>query len=127
MNDGDRMQVDDDAFITEESVKQCVAQVEGKNNQQGISGEVLTDVEIDQIQTELRSIKRPSWHCGPPKNLGEAEHGKLKAEQWQSAIEFDLPVTLTKLWGTDHTKPGDENGKQRQKLAHSTMLLAMAI
>jgi hypothetical protein len=127
MNDGDRMQVDDDAFITEELVKQCAAQVEGKNDQQGISGEVLTDVEIDQIQTELRSIERPSWHRGPPKNLGEAEHGKLKAEQWRSAIEFDLPVTLAKLWGTDHTKPGDENGKRRQKLAHSTMLLAMAI
>jgi len=121
------MQVDDDAFITEELVKQCAAQVEGKNDQQGISGEVLTDVEIDQIQTELRSIERPSWHRGPPKNLGEAEHGKLKAEQWRSAIEFDLPVTLAKLWGTDHTKPGDENGKRRQKLAHSTMLLAMAI
>jgi hypothetical protein len=57
MNDRDRMQVDDDAFITEELVKQCAAQVEGKNDQKGISGEVLTDVEIDQIQTELCSIE----------------------------------------------------------------------
>lgn len=81
MNDGDWMQVDDDAFIMEELVKQCAAQVEGENNQKGISGEVLTDVEIDQIQTELCSIEQPSWHRGPPKNLGEAEHGKLKAEQ----------------------------------------------
>lgn len=122
------MQVDDDAFIMEELVKQCAAaQVEGKNNQKGISGEVLTDVEINQIQTELCSIERPSWHRRLPKNLGEAEHSKLKAEQWRSAIEFDLPVTLAKLWGTDHMKPGDENGKWRQKLAHSTMLLAMAI
>lgn len=23
----------------------------------------------------------------------------------------EKPVTLAKLWGTDHTKPGDENGK----------------
>ncbi|KAG1810689.1 uncharacterized protein BJ212DRAFT_1302401 [Suillus subaureus] len=65
----------------------------------------------------LRTTKKP----------GEAEHSKLKAEQWRSAIEFNLPVTLTKLWGTNCMKPGDENGKQRQKLAHSTMLLVMAI
>ncbi|KAG1780880.1 hypothetical protein EV702DRAFT_1042593 [Suillus placidus] len=127
LNDDDWMPVDDDTFITEELVKQCVAEVEGKNNQKSISGEVLTDVEINQIQAELRNIKRPSWHCGPLKNLGEPEHGKLKAEQWWSAIEFDLPVTLAKLWGMDHMKPCNENGKWRQKLAHNTMLLAMAI
>ncbi|KAG1863245.1 hypothetical protein DFJ58DRAFT_715176 [Suillus subalutaceus] len=127
LNDKDRMQVDDKTFIMEELVKQCAAEVEGKNNQKGISGEVLTDVEIDQIQAELHSIKRPSWHREPLKNLGEAEHGKIKAEQWRSAIEFDLPVILAKLWGMDHMKPGDENRKRRQKLAHSTMLLAMAI
>ncbi|KAG1763985.1 hypothetical protein EV702DRAFT_1051525 [Suillus placidus] len=46
----------------------------------------------------------------------------LKAEQWRTAIEFDLPVTLVKLWGMKYD--GDE---RRPKLAHSTMLLAMAI
>lgn len=64
-------------------------------------------------------------YSGPPKNLGDAEHGKLKAEQWRSAIEFDLPVTLVKLWGTKYTKAG--HGDWKQKLAHSTMLLSMAI
>jgi hypothetical protein len=49
-------------------------------------------------------------------------NGKLKAEQWRSAIKFDLPVTLIKLWGA-----GYAGKERRQKLAHSTMLLAMAI
>ncbi|KAG2338182.1 hypothetical protein BDR05DRAFT_851125, partial [Suillus weaverae] len=55
--------------------------------------------EINTIQAELGSIKRPSWHRRPPKNPGDAEHGKLKAEQWRMAIEFNLPVIPVKLWG----------------------------
>ncbi|KAG2740871.1 hypothetical protein P692DRAFT_201686852, partial [Suillus brevipes Sb2] len=121
INDEDRMEVDDEAFVTEELVKEYAAEVEDKNDQKGLSAEALTDEEINAIQAELSGIKRPSWHRGPPKNLGDAEHGKLKAEQWRTAIEFDLPVILVKLWGAQHG--GEE---RRQKLAHSTMLLAMA-
>lgn len=122
MNNEDRMEVDDEAFVTEELVQEYAAKVDEQNDQKGVSGEALTDEEIDAIQAELNGIKRPSWHRGPPKNLGDAEHGKLKAEQWRSAIEFDLPVTLMKLWGA-----GYAGKERRQKLAHSTMLLAMAI
>lgn len=122
MNNEDRMEVDDEAFVTEELVQEYAAKVDEQNDQKGVSGEALTDEEIDAIQAELNGIKQPSWHRGPPKNLGDAEHGKLKAEQWQSAIEFDLPVTLMKLWGA-----GYAGKERRQKLAHSTMLLAMAI
>ena len=116
------MEVDDEAFVTEELVKEYAAEVEDKNNQKGLSAEALTDEEINAIQAELSGIKRPSWHRGPPKNLGDAEHGKLKAEQWRTAIEFDLPVILVKIWGAQHG--GEE---RRQKLAHSTMLLVMAV
>ena len=115
------MEVDDEAFIAEELVEELAAEVGEANNQQGVPAEVLTNKEINKIQVELCSIEQPSWHRGPPKNLGDAEHGKLKAEQWRSAIEFDLPVTLLKLWKTEG---GDD---RRQKLAHSTMCLAMAI
>jgi hypothetical protein len=116
------MEVDDEAFVTEELMKEYATKVEEENDLKGVSGEALTDEEINTIQAEINSIKRPSWHRGPPKNLGDAEHGKLKAEQWRSAIEFDLPVTLIKLWGA-----GYAGKERRQKLAHSTMLLAMAI
>jgi hypothetical protein len=113
------MDVDDEAFVAEELVEEFAAEVEEAK----IYAEVLADMEINEIQAELSSIERPSWHRGPPKNLGDAEHGKLKAEQWRSAIEFDLPVTLMKLWG----KENGIGGERRKKLAHSTMLLSIAI
>jgi hypothetical protein len=116
------MEVDNEAFVTEELVTEYAVEAKGQTDQKCLSAEALTDREINAIQAELSGIIRPSWHHGPPKNLGDAEHGKLKAEQWRTAIEFDLPVTLVKLWGTKYD--GDE---RRPKLAHSTMLLAMAI
>jgi hypothetical protein len=98
MNNEDQMQVDTKASVVEELVKDYAADIEEKNDQKGVFAEALTDEEINRIQAELKGIKQPSWHWGPPENLGDAEHGKLKAEQWQSAIEFDLLVTLVKLW-----------------------------
>ena len=65
------------------------------------SQEPLTENEINDIQKCLGAITRPTWHRGPPINLSDAAHGKLKAEQWRSSIEFDLPVTLFKKWGLD--------------------------
>ena len=63
--------------------------------------EPLTENEINNIQKCLGAITRLTWHWGPPINLSEAIHGKLKAEQWRSSIEFDLPVTLFKKWGLE--------------------------
>ncbi|KAG2033320.1 hypothetical protein BDR03DRAFT_1014391 [Suillus americanus] len=95
----DRTETHDNTFITEELVEECVTEAEAKNNQNSASAEVLTDKEINSIQAELRGIQPPSWYHGPPKNLSDAEHGKLKAEQWWSAIEFDLPVMLVNSGG----------------------------
>jgi len=71
--------------------------------------QLLTNEEINQIQECLMKIVRPSWHRGVPANLSNAKHSKLKAEQWRSGIEFDLPVILYKLWATDSI--GDETSK----------------
>ena len=90
--------------------------------------EPLTDAEINEIQAHLRAIKRLTWNRGPPTNLGEAEHGKLKAEQWRSAIKFDLPMILHKMWGPRNSPAkASETSLCREKLTHSTMLLAIAI
>jgi hypothetical protein len=70
------MEVDDEAFVTEELVKEYATKVEEENDLKGVSGEALTDEEINTIQAEINGIKRPSWHRGPPKNLGDAEHGE---------------------------------------------------
>ena len=33
---------------------------------------------------------RPNWQAHLPTNFGSPEHGKLKADQWRTAIEFDI-------------------------------------
>lgn len=104
-------------------VEECSEQQSQK--EKGRSREPLTENEINDIQKCLGAITRPTWHRGPPINLGEAIHGKLKAEQWRSSIEFDLPVTLFKKWGLECDE--DIQNARRKKLAHSTMLLAMAV
>ncbi len=35
----------------------------------------------------------------PPRNLGSASHGKLKADQWRTACTVSLVITLVRLWG----------------------------
>ncbi|KAG0707171.1 hypothetical protein DFH29DRAFT_797095 [Suillus ampliporus] len=86
---------------------------------------VLGDREINNIQERLGRVRRPSWDCGPPKNLGDAEHGKLKAEQWKSSIEFDLPVALMHLWGPRSAADGaNKHRSQRQKLQYTTYMKA---
>ena len=109
-------------LVGEDLIEECIGE---HQKTQAKSWEPLSDDEINQIQKCLGTITRLTWHRGPPINLGDAAHGKLKAEQWRSSIEFDLPVTLYKMWGLDG---GDDvQIARRKKLAHSTMLLAMAI
>jgi hypothetical protein len=84
---------------------------------------------------ELKSIHKfssettcPSWHTPPPSNLDEASHGKLKADQWRSCIEVDVPAAMAEIW-IHSGRPSEEGeGVQRQKkLVYATMLLAIAI
>jgi hypothetical protein len=103
-------------------------QVGNKKQQKEIFHEPLTNAEINEIQAHLCEVKRPTWNRGPPTNLGEAEHGKLKAEQWRSAIEFDLPMILYKMWGPRNLlAEASKTSLHRENLPHSTMLLAIAI
>jgi hypothetical protein len=69
----------DQAFISDELIEEYTPQVHTAEPSR--SAEVLVDREINNIQERLGKVWRPSWHHGPLKNLGEAEHGKLKAEQ----------------------------------------------
>jgi hypothetical protein len=115
----------DQAFISNELYEEYTPQVHTAELNR--SAEVLADRKINDIQERLGKVQRPSWHCGPPENLGEMEYSKLKAEQWKLLIEFDLPVALMHLWGAGCEADGAEHRSQRQKLVHSTMLLATAI
>ena len=59
---------------------------------------VIGHKELHQIQKDIASTIRPGWQTGPPTNFGSPVHGKPKANQWRSSIEFDIPVSLVQLW-----------------------------
>lgn len=88
--------------------------------------------ELKQIWIHLATTTRPSWHRAPPSNLGQPSHGKLKADQWRSAMEFDIPVSIAQMWMRDDVGAISEDARdpariqheRRMKLARSTLLLA---
>jgi hypothetical protein len=84
--------------------------------------------ELKRIHHFLSQTTRPSWHTPPPRNLGEPSHGKLKADQSRSAMEFDIPAAVAEIWGRDVCESGEDERVQRQeKLVEATLLLATAI
>lgn len=87
----------------------------------------LTQSEITLLRNCIASTIRPVWNAGPPKNLGEAGHGKLKADQWRSCIEFDVPVFLAETWSGEITEDDEPEGGRHRALFDSTMFLAIAI
>jgi hypothetical protein len=93
-------------------------------SQKGYQDAHLTKDEISHLRNHIAETTRPSWHVAPPSNLGEPKHGKLKADQWRSCIEFDIPVSLVQLWSGDEERTG---GSTHEVIQRSTLLLATAI
>jgi hypothetical protein len=92
---------------------------------------VLGKCELEQIQQDISNTVRPRWQSGPPTNLGTKGCGKLKADQLRTSMEFDIPVSLVKLWSgikSDGSNGVDEMiNRRRLKILESTMLLATAL
>jgi hypothetical protein len=84
----------------------------------------LSKAELTQVRSHIAETTRPSWHVAPPSNLGEPKHGKLKADQWRSCIEFDIPVSLIQMWSGDDER---RKGVTHDMILRSTVLLATAI
>jgi hypothetical protein len=87
--------------------------------------QLLFKSDIRTIQGHIASTIRPTWQVGPPDNFGQAAHGKLKADEWRSCIEFELPVSLAQIWSDEDG--GEDITQRRKKLLDSTMYLAMVI
>ncbi|KAF8175306.1 hypothetical protein K438DRAFT_2045904, partial [Mycena galopus ATCC 62051] len=58
----------------------------------------FSPAEIGCIRTCISNISLPTWVARPPRNLGEASHGKLKA--YESLILFTVifPLIIPELW-----------------------------
>ena len=86
----------------------------------------ISQDDLKSIQNDIASTVRPRWHAAPPANLGHVSHGKLKADEWRSCFEFDIPVSLLRI-ETQRIASGKQTDEYRAKLVHSTFLLAIAI
>ena len=83
----------------------------------------LDDLKV--IREDIAATVRPRWHAAPPPNLGQVSHGKLKADEWRSCFEFDIPVSLLRIKSRRNAS-ATETDEYRAKLVHSTLLLAIA-
>ena len=67
--------------------------------------DAMTKKERKKLHQDIACTIRPGSHRGPPVNLGEESHGKLKADELRSLAEFDLVVTASEM------KSGPLNGR----------------
>jgi len=68
----------------------------------------------------------PSWLTSVPINLGEAKHGKLKADQWRTVGTTYLPISLIRLWYRSEDT-SDQRSQQCKKLLEVTLSLISAV
>jgi len=59
---------------------------------------------MESIWSDIRLLLTPTWMTSVPSNLGEASHGKLKADQWRVLGTTHLPLALIRLWGLGNTE-----------------------
>ena len=48
----------------------------------------------------MERLSLPSWFPPAPSHPGEVKWGKFKAAEWKSFCTVNLPITLTRLWGS---------------------------
>lgn len=56
---------------------------------------------LNIIRKAINDVSLPTWISQPPRNLGEASHGRLKAEEYQNLFAYIFPLIMPELW----TKP----------------------
>ncbi len=86
----------------------------------------ISQDDLKEIRDDIAATVRPRWHAVPPANMGHVSHGKLKADEWKSCFDFDIPVSLLRI-ETRRSASGKQVDEYRAKLVHSTFLLAIAI
>ncbi|KDR73100.1 hypothetical protein GALMADRAFT_73332, partial [Galerina marginata CBS 339.88] len=87
---------------------------------------IITKNDLLTIQQQILETIRPYWQAHLPHNFGTPEHGKLKADQWRTAIEFDIPVSLIQLLATSSFPVGGADHTRLRRVVEHTLDLAMA-
>ncbi|KAI0738686.1 hypothetical protein C8Q80DRAFT_1113325 [Daedaleopsis nitida] len=79
---------------------------------------------LDQLRQDIASIVLPSWLEKPPSNIGDASHGKLKADQWRTLCSIHMVITLARLWG--HSNATVEEQAVLQNFVHLVIATDLA-
>jgi hypothetical protein len=87
----------------------------------------ITKQVLTEIREDIASTVRPSWQAQLPSNFGCAEHGKLKADQWRTALEFNIPVSLVKALAKRRGGSNISEYSRAQRIVDTTMDLAIAL
>lgn len=61
---------------------------------------VLGNETLRAIQDDIAKLKLPSCVSPAPTHPGQAKWGNFKAEEWKTFCTVNLPITLTRLWGS---------------------------
>lgn len=88
---------------------------------------VFSKDDLQRFQSDIANTLRPSHSTGPPARIGTKAQGKLKADQWKAAIDFELPVFLMKHWYALDPTYLDSAQRMKHNLMVNTMYLACAI
>jgi hypothetical protein len=88
-------------------------------------GQVFTAEEMESICSDIRALLTPSWMTSVPSNLGDAAHGKLKADQWRALGTTYLPLSLIRLWGLANNN--SPRSRRCQDILNVTMSLLSAV
>lgn len=60
----------------------------------------FTPEQLGKIQTCIQDVLLPTWVQRPPRNLGEASHGKLKAHELLVLFSSIFPLIIPELWSS---------------------------
>jgi hypothetical protein len=86
---------------------------------------VLSPEELEIIRTDIKNLVTPSWMTSVPANLGSANHGKLKADQYRALGTVHLPISLIHLWS--NTTIGNARSERCHKILNVTISLLSAV
>nr|GAT42542.1 predicted protein [Mycena chlorophos] len=63
-----------------------------------VARHVLTAGSLATIREAIRNVTIPAHIDRPPTNLGQKDHGKLKADNWLVLFSVFLPLIVPELW-----------------------------
>ncbi|KAG0143058.1 hypothetical protein CROQUDRAFT_96740 [Cronartium quercuum f. sp. fusiforme G11] len=64
----------------------------------GVYGGLLTEENITFFQKQMQDVILPTGITRLPSNLGQSNHGKLKAIQWHSLFAYLIPLVIPELY-----------------------------